>query len=146
MQTVEANELETLTVRKENIITLPLGLLGFESVKKYVLLSNPEEKPFLWLQMLDNESQGFVVVSPSSVMPDYAPDISPQDVEFLGIKNSADAIVLNIVTLHANGEATVNLKGPIILNRYTLVGKQVIPSNVQDFSLRHPLTPQSAAA
>jgi len=146
MKTVEANETENLTVRKENIITFPLGLLGFEGVKQYVLLANPEEKPFLWLQMLDQSTQGFVVISPSSAAPDYAPDISQQDVEFLGIKGPGDAIVLNIVTLHPNGEATVNLKGPIVINRYTLVGKQVIPANVQSFSLRHPLAPLPVAA
>jgi flagellar assembly factor FliW len=146
MKTVEENELESLSVEKENVITLPLGLLGFESVKQYVLLANPEEKPFLWLQMLDHGNQGFVVVSPAAVAPEYAPDLSEQDVDFLGIKNADDAIVLNIVTIHASGEATVNLKGPIILNRYTLVGKQVIPTNVQSFSLRHPILPLPVAA
>jgi flagellar assembly factor FliW len=146
MKTAEANELESLPVKNENVITLPFGLLGFESTKQYVLLANPDEKPFLWLQMLEQDNQGFVVVSPSTVVPDYAPDISQQDVEFLGIKDPADAIVLNIVTVHANGEATVNLKGPIVLNRYTLVGKQVIPTNVQNFSLRHPLVPLPVAA
>jgi flagellar assembly factor FliW len=80
------------------------------------------------------------------VAPEYAPDLSEQDVDFLGIKNADDAIVLNIVTIHASGEATVNLKGPIILNRYTLVGKQVIPTNVQSFSLRHPILPLPVAA
>ncbi|HXG48929.1 MAG TPA: flagellar assembly protein FliW [Methylomirabilota bacterium] len=146
MKTAEANELETLTVNKENIISLPLGLLGFENVKRYVLLSNPEEKPFLWLQMLDGSNQGFVVISPEGLVPDYAPDISEQDVAFLGLKDPADAIILNIVTLGRDGEATVNLKGPIVINRFTLVGKQVIPTNVQHLALRHPLSPLPVAA
>ena len=87
-----------MLVKNENIITLPLGLLGFEHVKKYVLLANPEEAPFMWLQMLDNANQGFVVISPTTAVPDYAPDIAQEDVDFLGLKSAADAIVLNIVT------------------------------------------------
>src|SRR5262249_44036852 len=123
----------------------PLGLLGFERVKKYVLLNTPEEEPFLWLQMLDNPAQGFVVVVPSVVLPAYAPDIHQADIDFLGIKSPADAIVLNIVTVRG-GQATVNLKGPIVLNRHTLVGKQCIPSNVAQFASQHPVNSMPVAA
>ena len=38
-----------------------------------------------------------------------------------------------------DGHATINLKGPIIVNRAALKGKQVIPRNVSSFSLQHPL-------
>ena len=38
-----------------------------------------------------------------------------------------------------NGGATVNLKGPIVVNRHTLRGKQVIPTNAPKFALQHPL-------
>lgn len=145
MKTVEIDEPKTLPVKKENIISMPLGLLGFEQVKKYVLLVTPEEEPFLWLQMLDNQNQGFVVISPSVAVPNYSPDIPEADIEFLGIKSPADALLLNIVTVR-NGQATVNLKGPIVINRNTLVGKQCIPTNVADFALQHPINPIPVAA
>ena len=146
MKTVCTNEPQRLPVKPENIITMPLGLLGFEQVKKFVLLAQPGEEPFLWLQMLDNAKQGFVVVSPSSALPDYSPDISAQDTEFLKLQNPDDAIVLNIVTVRARGESTVNLKGPIIINRHTLVAKQCIPNNVAGFSLQHSIQSMMAAA
>jgi flagellar assembly factor FliW len=146
MTTVETAEPQTLPVKPENIITLPLGLLGFEQVKKFVLLSLPGEEPFMWLQMLDNRNQGFVVVPPATVLPSYAPDIVQQDIEFLGIQSAADAIVLNIVTVRTNGETTINLKGPVIINRNTLVGKQCIPANVSGYNLQHALQPVSVAA
>ena len=146
MKTVESAAPQKLAVKNENIISVPLGLLGFESVKKYVLLANPEEEPFMWLQMLDSPAQGFVVIPPVAALPSYAPDIAPQDIEFLGIRSPADAIVLNIVTLDQRGGATVNLKGPIVINRHTLVAKQVIPANAASFSLQHPLPALSAAA
>ena len=145
MKTVAIDEPERLPVKTENIISIPLGLLGFEQVKKYVLLATPEEEPFLWLQMLDNQNQGFVVVPPSIAAPHYAPDIAPADVEFLGLTSAADAMVLNIVTVR-NGDATVNLKGPIVINRQTLVGKQCIPTNVANFGLQHPIAALPVAA
>ena len=55
-----------------------------------------------------------------------------------GIQSPADALLLNIVTVR-DGQATVNLKGPIVINRHTLIGKQCIPTNVANFALQHPM-------
>ncbi len=123
----------------ETRVELPLGLLGFERIKNYVLLENPEEAPFLWLQMLDAPNHAFLVVPPSVVADDYQPDLSLDDVGLLGLDDPRDAWVLNIVTLRSGGRSTVNLKGPVVLNRRTGVGKQVIPLNAASFPLQHPL-------
>ena len=123
----------------KNIIQLPMGLLGFEDVKNYALLGSQEEAPFHWLRMVDDLSLAFLIIPPEIVVDNYEPNISPEDAASLGLENPQDALVLNIVTIHPNGEATVNLKGPIVLNRHTLVGKQVIPMNSTEYSLQHPL-------
>jgi len=145
MNTIELIEPETRQGSKaavkhhvKDVIRLPLGLLGFERVKNYVLLTNPEEQPFMWLQMLEDAKHAFLVVPPALVVPGYQPDISDSDVEFLGLRAAEDAVILNIVTLRRGG-ATVNLKGPIIINRHTLVGKQVIPNNAASYDVRHSL-------
>lgn len=129
----------TFEVKPDNIVHLPLGLLGFEAHKQYVLLSKADEAPFLWLQMLEAPHQAFLVIPPTHVTADYQPELSREDVEFLGLEAPDHAWVLNIVTLRPSGEATVNLKGPIVLHRKTLQGKQVIPLNAADYALRHPL-------
>lgn len=139
MNVVQQNELKPLEVKSENIIHLPFGLLGFEQMKKYVLLSTPQEEPFRWLQVLSDPSLAFLVLSPFEIMPDYQPDISEDDASFIGLTTPQDALIFNIVTLRPNGRATINLKGPIVLNRFTLTGKQVVISNAAQYSLQHPL-------
>ncbi len=139
MNTLELIEPEKRTLNGENIIRLPFGLLGFERVKNYVLLSKPHEEPFMWLQMLDEGRQAFLVVSPFLVLPDYQPDIAEADVKFLELTDPADALVFNIVTLRGNGQPTINLKGPLVINRHTMIGKQVIPDNAAKYRLHHPL-------
>ena len=139
MKTAESQSVEALKVQKENIIEMPLGLLGFEEVKKFVLLSTPGEEPFQWFQVFNDPCLAFLVISPFEVLKEYQPDLSPADVEFLGLKDPADALLINIVTLRANGTATVNLKGPIVLNRHDLRGKQCILTNAADYALQHPL-------
>ncbi len=121
-----------------------MGLLGFEQIKDYVLITNPGEEPFRWLEVRNNPALAFVVVDPFVVVPDYRPNLPQPDVEFLGIQSPEDVQLLNIVTVHGPNRATVNLKGPIVLNRHTATGKQVVISNASEYSVQHPL-PVAAA-
>jgi flagellar assembly factor FliW len=139
MRCAEASEPEVVAVQHENIIRMPLGLLGFEHIKEYVLLANPDEAPFLWLQVLADPSLAFLAISPFIVLSDYAPDLGPEDADFLELTQPHDALVFNIVTLRPGGRATVNLRGPVVVNRRTLLGRQVIPLNAAEYDLRHPL-------
>jgi flagellar assembly factor FliW len=123
-----------------------MGLLGFEKMKDYLLIANPEEEPFGRLQVKGDTSVGFVVINPFLIVPDYHPDIPQADVEFLGLQSPEDALLLNIVTIHKQGQAaTMNLKGPIVVNRNTGIGKQVVLANATDYSVQHPLLVSEAA-
>ena len=138
MIAVESAELECVPVETENVIHMPAGLLGFENVKRFVLLTNSEEAPFSWLQAVGDPALAFLVVSPFEAVPDYQPDLSDDDAQYLGLKQSEDALIYNIVTLR-QGQATINLKGPIVINKFTLRGKQVVLQNASAWSVRHPL-------
>ena len=139
MKTAVATEPVDFAAPSGNTIQFPLGLLGFEGVKQFGLLADPAEDPFLWLEMLDDSNRGFLIVPPSAVLPDYQPDLSPDDVAFLELDDPSDALLFNIVTLRPRQAATVNLKGPLVVNRHTLVGKQVIPLNVASYPVQFPL-------
>ncbi len=139
MKSAPATATGTMTSPTSNLDELPLGLLGFEQIKNYALLADPAEQPFAWLRVADNRSLAFVVVDPFVILPDYKPDISPADVEFLGLKNPADALLLGIVTIHGQNHATMNLKGPVVINRHSHVGKQVIIANASEYSVEHLL-------
>jgi flagellar assembly factor FliW len=128
----------------KNVITLPMGLLGFEQVKNFTLLGSAEEAPFLWLQMAEDPNLAFLVISPSVVVDSYQPDISEEEVAFLELSDPQDALIFNIVTVHPDGRVTVNLKGPVVVNRRTLIGKQIVPVNVASYSLQHPVTANAA--
>jgi len=139
MNTLELMEREQPTTHTNNVILLPYGLLGFERVKNYSLLANPGENPFQWFQMLDDARHAFLVLPPGAAVSNYEPDLEDQDVQFLELNDPSDALVFGIVTMRGAGRATVNLKGPIVINRRTWVGKQVIPNNAAQYPVRHPL-------
>ncbi|HCR29736.1 MAG TPA: hypothetical protein DIV79_06955 [Opitutae bacterium] len=60
----------------------------------------------------------------------------------LSIESPNDALILNIVTIQDSENietATANLVGPILLNRNTRIGKQIIISNHMKYSTKHPI-------
>ena len=75
------------------------------------------------------------------IIPEYSVEVSDADVNVLGITGPEDTMILNIVTLPPDqvGKISLNLVGPIIINRRTLVGKQCIINNHEEFSARHLL-------
>ena len=139
MKCAEMIETELPVTARRDPVRLPTGLLGFEQIKDYVLATNPDEHPFAWLHVQDNSALAFVVIDPFIVLPDYQPDIPQADVDFLRLQRADDALLLGIVTIHGNEQATLNLKGPIVINRHTHTGKQVIMANAADYSVKHPL-------
>src|SRR5687768_11551110 len=139
MIALESAELESVHVNTEIVIHMPAGLLGFENVKRFVLLTTRDEARFSWLQAVGDPTLAFLVVPPADAVPDYQPDLSDEDVKYLALKNPDDALIYNIVTLRP-GEATINLKGPIVINKFTLRGKQVVLQNASAWSVRHPLS------
>jgi flagellar assembly factor FliW len=120
-------------------VRMPAGLLGFEHMKDYLLIAKPGEAPFRWLQVKNNPALAFVVIEPLYFMPDYQPDIPEADVELLELTSPDDAAVYVIVTVAGPHRATVNLKGPIVINRNTGVGKQVVIVNAAKYSVQQPL-------
>ena len=127
-------------------VRMPAGLLGFEHMKDYLLIAKPEEEPFRWLQVKNNPALAFVVIEPLYFLPEYQPDIPQADADFLGLNTPEDAAVYVIATVSGPQRATVNLKGPIVINRHTGLAKQVVIANATEYSVQHPLPVNGNAA
>lgn len=132
----------------ESIICLPLGIIGFPEHKQGELFSQPDQFPFLWLRLDGPQPLNFVVIEPAGLIAGYEPEIFDEDAAFLDLKSSADIGVFNIVTLRDGNPlaATVNLVGPLVVNRRNGRGKQVVLANHSRYTAHHPLVDQSPTA
>ncbi len=143
MLTIEQNRVEEkiIPLFTESTLELrfPCGLLGFEQIKNYTLHAFPDIHPFLWLEAQGGDGLCFLVVPPPFVVESYHIELTDDDVGFLNLSEPEDAVILNIATFHPDGSITVNLKGPIVHNRHTLVARQVVPKNAAALSIKHPL-------
>jgi flagellar assembly factor FliW len=116
-----------VTVGRDEIVTFPNGLPGFERCRRYGLIALEEESPFLRLLSMDNPSVGFVLINPLLVWADYNPQIGVEDLEGLEITSPEEMAIYCIVTLSpVPQQVTANLKGPILINARTQQARQMI--------------------
>ena len=125
-------------VTPKDTLFFPNGLPGFPEETKFVLLQNPEEKPFAWLQSLTTAGLAFVVTSPFVLFPEYRPDVPETDLAALGSPGLEDILLLTILrVINSNPpEIHTNLKAPIIINLRSLASRQVILANESMYSER----------
>jgi len=135
-----------LDAPSSNKFSLPSGLIGFEQYKHAELLYQADHLPFLWLKLIGaTDSIHFVVIEPGGLISGYEPELFEDHALTLDLNNPAEAMILNIVTLKRQTplEATVNLVGPIVINRRTRVGRQLVISNYSRYSSHHSLIENS---
>jgi len=115
------------------------GIFGFEDVTNFALLDSAENSPFYWLQSEKSQNIAFLLIDPKIVYPDYELEVDSFELEDLEIESEEDIIVLSIVTLHETPiKSTINLLGPIVLNKKKHFGKQVVVTN-ESYTVRNPL-------
>lgn len=125
-----------------NQLELPHGIIGFAQYKRAELLYLPDHLPFLWMKLHSaTDDLHFIVIEPGGIVPGYEPEIFDLDAEALDLRDPAEAMILNVVTLKRQHpvEATVNLIGPLVVNRRTRIGRQLVISNYSRYSANHAL-------
>ncbi len=134
---------ETASSPEPGLLRLPHGLVGLPEYHSCEILLVPDQAPFLWLRLHGPTPLHFVLIEPGGLISDYEPELFDEDAASLGINSPEDATLFNIVTLHAGkpNAATVNLAGPLIVNRRTGVARQCILANYSRYSAHHPLSP-----
>lgn len=133
-----------ISIDESKVIQMRDGMLGFEQLKRYVLLPQDKETPFLWFQSVDDGSVAFVVINSLAVKPDYEPVISDDEVKLLGIASPEDAVLLSVVTIRSDPfKVTANLRAPIVINAKKMMAKQVVLAE-PDYPVQYPIMENKA--
>ena len=128
-----------LVYSKDDIITFPTGIPGFEEARQFVVVSIPEYAPFEWLVCIDGSQLRFAIINPLLFKPDYEPAITKEQLADLKIGKPEDILLYTIVTIRENPiESTANLIGPVVINRTGKLGKQIIVDD-ERYSTQEPV-------
>ena len=117
------------------------GLFGFEEEKEFFLLPfEGGEGSLLCFQSAATPQLAFVAMNPFSLMPDYAPVLTPGELKAMEVERSEELCFYALcVVRNPVGESTVNLRCPVALNDRTREAVQVILETEQ-YLMHHPLT------
>jgi flagellar assembly factor FliW len=129
--TIQSKAYGSVEIDERQRILFPFGILGFENLKVYALL-DAAQQPFYWLQSLDVREIAFVLISPAIFRPDYEVKVFDDELSEIGLESVEDenALIFAIVTIPENqSKMTANLQGPIIINKETKQGRQLINSD-----------------
>jgi len=146
MPQVETVRFGILDVPEADVIEFRRGLLGFESLTRYVHIERDAEAPFGWLQSLDDPSVVFVVANPAVFFPNYEVQIDPRELGDVCPGPNDRLMVLGICTIPgAFADIRMNLQGPLAINSSTGRGKQLV-LNRSPYRTQHRLADTQAAS
>jgi flagellar assembly factor FliW len=135
----------TLEIPDEQILFFPLGVFGFPTVQRYVILNHNVESPLKWLQAIDNADLAFPIVASAELIADYSVTIPPEDLCALQLESAADGVIFVILTIpkDAPERTTANLRAPIVINPIVHIARQVL--TVEEYPIRHLLAERQPA-
>jgi flagellar assembly factor FliW len=141
---VETTRFGHVEIDESFIITIPEGLLGFEDLKRFIILDHfDKESPFKWRQSIEDPSLAFIITDSLIFVPDYKAKIHKDEMINIELSDTSKAIIVVIVNIKWDySEITTNLQGPLGINPEKKLAKQCIWRN-DDYDVRHLIFSQS---
>jgi len=133
--------LDAIDIPEDQVIYVPLGLIGFPNQKRYVLLEHKKGSPFIWFQAVDDEGLAFVLIDPLLCEPDYEIRVNSEDRKTLDLPDSCEGLQ-TMVTVNITPGDPRRLQpiswGPVAINLPKKLAKQIV-LHQSSYSTRHPI-------
>ncbi|MBO5509531.1 MAG: flagellar assembly protein FliW [Lachnospiraceae bacterium] len=130
----------TIDIEEDKIITFPMGIIGFENLKKFALIydSEREERSKIsWLQSMEEPLMVLPVISPYDVAESYNPIIEDELMKIIGDPADADILIFTSMSIPSDlTKMTANFKAPFIINTVDRRAMQVIVEN-EDYPVKY---------
>lgn len=114
-----------------DVVTMTEGLPGFEQCRRFLLLSSPDIAPLVCVQGLDEERPAFLAIDPRLVEPDYRCRLDDLQRRRVGASIDTPLLWLALVHVADDGESTVNLRAPLVVNPERMRGLQLLAGHDQ---------------
>ena len=136
-ETIKFGEID---VAEERIFNFVLPIIGFDLLKKFVIIEPGQENLFKWLQSVEDPTLAFPIISVSSLNIDYSIDLPDNVVEMLGVTSVESLFVMNITSIPQDDPkgTTINLLAPLIFNIDTQKAGQVVLSGT-GYDISYPM-------
>ena len=136
---IQTSRFGDVEINEKDLIQFPEGLLGFSELKTFVLLDDPDDDIFAWLQSGENSHVAFPVLEPELFSPAYQVNLGKRDMAALKIQSMDRVRIYTIVTIPEDPtQMTANLKAPIVINIPERLACQCVLQE-NDLPIREPI-------
>ena len=124
---IKTSRFGLVELKSEDVITFNEGLLGFQDLRKFVLLDDPNDDIFAWLQSCELPMVAFPVLEPELFGHKYNVNYNRNDMESLKMTVGQTPAYLNIITIPDDPtQMTANIKAPIVINLEHRIARQCV--------------------
>jgi flagellar assembly factor FliW len=138
---IETMHFGPVEIEVDDILLFPHGMVAFEDCRHWVLLADEDNPTLAWLQSVSRSEVALPVVSPRRFAADYTVHVTRGQLVPLEFSQFDQAYVLAVVS-SSDGDLTLNLKAPLIINLDRRLGRQVITTDEQPVALTLPTAPR----
>lgn len=124
---------------EEDLIFFPEGILGFGDLRRFVLVDDPSDEIFAWLQSCEIPQIAFPVLEPELFTANYQLNLTKHDLESLEMKSVSGTRSFAIITVPEDPtQMTANLKAPIVINVAKRTARQIVLQD-NNLAIREPI-------
>ncbi len=137
LETLRFGEID---VDEKRIFDFVMPIIGFDVLKKFIILEPNKDSLFKWLQSIEDPALAFPIISVSTLNFDYTIDLPDNVVEALKIQNVDSILVMNITSIPQDDPkgTTINLLAPLIFNLDSQMAGQVVLSG-SGYNISYPM-------
>lgn len=140
---IQTSRFGAVKLQNEDVIDFPEGILGFNDLRKFVLLDDPNDEIFAWLQSCEIPQIAFPVLEPELFSQSYQVSLTKHDLESLQLVNQGDLKgrirSFSIITIPEDPtQMTANLKAPVVINIEKRLARQIVLQD-NNLAIREPI-------
>lgn len=136
---IQTTRFGAVQLQSEDIIEFPEGILGFNDLRKFVLLDDPNDEIFAWLQSCEIPQIAFPVLEPELFTSNYQIVLTKHDLESLGLQKQEKTRAFSIITIPEDAtQMTANLKAPVVINIEKRQARQIVLQD-NNLAIREPI-------
>ncbi|OHB24719.1 MAG: flagellar assembly protein FliW [Desulfuromonadaceae bacterium GWC2_58_13] len=121
-----------------NTLHFPCGMIGFESLREFIVMPNKKQGPLFWIQSVDDPEIAFVLTDPTNFFLDYRVVPDDNEKQKLAMEEEDDCHALVVVTVNSGNDFTFNLLAPILYSPKANRAIQVVLEH-SNYSTKVPL-------
>lgn len=136
---IKTSRFGEVQLNPEDVLTFKEGLLGFQDLRQFVLLDDPNDDIFAWLQSCELPSIAFPVLEPELFGHKYNVNFNRTDLESLKIQAGETPAFLSIITIPNDPtQMTANIKAPIVINLEQKIARQCVLQD-NNLAIKEPI-------